>query len=157
MGAAMMGGVEGHAGLFSDAYDMAALMQMLLDGGRYGGVQYLDPKTIRLFTAKQTGNSRRGLGFDKPETDARLISPTSELVSSSAFGHSGFTGTCVWADPAYDLVYVFLSNRIHPDMDNRKLISENVRTKIQDVIYSDLIQPDDRAMNEEIPVLSAPR
>ncbi len=135
MGAAMMGGVEGHAGLFSDARDLAALFQMLLNGGVYGGHRFLEPETIALFTAKQDGDSRRGLGFDKPETDRRVPGPTSTMCSPATFGHSGFTGTCVWADPRHGLVYVFLSNRVYPTMDNRTLIAENVRTEIQDEIY----------------------
>ncbi|MFT7589073.1 MAG: beta-N-acetylhexosaminidase [Limisphaerales bacterium] len=139
MGAAMEGGVEGHAGLFSNAQDLAALVQMLLNGGTYGGFRFFKPETINLFTAKATSNSRRGLGFDKPELDAKKIGPTSTLASPSTFGHSGFTGTCVWADPEYDLVYVFLSNRIHPDMENRKLIKDNIRTKIQDFVYEAII------------------
>lgn len=138
MGAAMMGGVEGHAGLFSDAYDLAALMQMLMNGGVYGGQRFLDPGTIEKFTSRQSSKSRRGLGFDKPELDQRKNSPTSLFCSPSTFGHSGFTGTCTWADPELGLVYVFLSNRVHPDMENRKLIRDNVRTHIQDLVYDAL-------------------
>ena len=138
MGAAMMGGVEGHAGLFSNAEDLAVLMQMLMNGGHYGGLQFLNPETITLFTAKQKKDVRRGLGFDKPELNPNQISPTSLYCSPYTFGHSGFTGTCTWADPQFGLVYVFLSNRVFPSMDNHKLISENVRTAIQDIVYEDL-------------------
>jgi beta-N-acetylhexosaminidase len=135
MGAAMMGGVAGHAGLFSTAEELAALFQMLLNDGSYGGHQFIKPETVALFTARQRNDSRRGLGFDKPEPDKNKISPTSLYCSPATFGHSGFTGTVVWADPQYDLVYVFLSNRIYPDQNNKVLISQNIRTKIQDEIY----------------------
>ncbi len=137
-GAAMLGGVSGHAGLFSTAEDLAILMQMLLNKGLYGGKRYLKDKTVQLFTARQNNRSRRGLGFDKPEPDPEAIGPTSKLVSLKTFGHTGFTGCCVWADPEYEVVYVFLSNRIHPTADNKKLISENIRTRIQDIIYQSL-------------------
>lgn len=140
MGAAMMGGIEGHAGLFSSAEDLAALFQMLLNGGTYGGHRFLSDSTIRVFTARQSNKHRRGLGFDKPEPDDRKIGPTSTMCSEATFGHSGFTGTCVWADPRHGLLYVFLSNRVHPSMDNRTLISENVRTEIQDELYRGLRQ-----------------
>lgn len=135
MGAAMMGGVAGHAGLFSTAGELAAVFQMLLNGGTYGGHRLLQPQTVTLFTARQSNDSRRGLGFDKPETDRRKISPASLSASPYAFGHSGFTGTIVWADPQYDLVYVFLSNRVYPDQDNKTLITQSIRTKVQDEIY----------------------
>lgn len=134
-GAAMWGGVSGHAGLFGNTNDLAILMQMLLNGGSYGGEQFLNRNTIHTFTKRQHNSSRRGLGFDKPETDPRKEGPTSTLASPRTFGHTGFTGTCVWADPEYDLIYVFLSNRIHPSAENKKLIRMNVRTRIQDVIY----------------------
>ncbi len=133
MGAAMMGGVEGHAGLFSNAEDLAILYQMLLNEGYYGGVQYIDPKTVKLFTKKQSDISRRGLGFDKP--DMQGPSPCSGYASASTFGHQGFTGICVWADPEYDLLYIFLSNRVQPTAEPNKLSSEGIRNKIMDVIY----------------------
>lgn len=133
MGAAMMGGVEGHAGLFSNAEDLAILYQMLLNNGNYGGVQYLDEKTVALFTKKQSDISRRGLGFDKPEANGP--SPCSGYASPQTFGHQGFTGICVWADPEYDLLYIFLSNRVQPTAEPNKLSSEGIRNKIMDVIY----------------------
>lgn len=133
MGAAMMGGVEGHAGLFSNAEDLAKLYQMLLNNGYYGGVQYLDEKTVALFTKKQSDVSRRGLGFDKPEPNGP--SPCSGYASAKTFGHQGFTGICVWADPEYDLLYIFLSNRVQPSAEPNKLSSEGIRNKIMDVIY----------------------
>ncbi len=134
-GAAMFGGVSGHAGLFGTANDLAVLMQMLLNGGSYGGEHFLDREVIHEFTRRQNNRSRRGLGWDKPEMDSRRDGPTSRYASARTFGHTGFTGTCVWVDPEYDLIYVFLSNRIHPDQENRKLIRMDVRTRIQDVLY----------------------
>lgn len=139
-GASLLGGVAGHAGLFSDAYDLAKIYQMLLNGGSFNGKQYLQPKTIEYFTAYHSKNSRRGLGFDKPEKDnARRAEPyPSASASPSTFGHTGFTGTCVWVDPKYDLVYIFLSNRVYPTRDNPLLARLNVRSKIQEVLYSAL-------------------
>lgn len=134
-GAAMLGGVAGHAGLFSSANDLAILFQMLLNRGEYGGVRYLSPTTVSEFTKQWDNRSRRGLGFDKPEPSGHG-GPTSNMASKLTFGHSGFTGTCVWADPENDLIYVFLSNRVYPDADNRKLLNNNVRTNIHDVIYN---------------------
>jgi len=135
MGAAMLGGVGGHAGLFSNANDLAKMMQLYLNGGKYGSQNYLHRNTINTFTQKQAKDNRRGLGFDKPELNAKKRSPCAECVSPRTFGHSGFTGTCVWADPAHNLIYVFLSNRVYPTMNNRKLVDKNIRTEIQDVIY----------------------
>ncbi|MFM8592392.1 MAG: glycoside hydrolase family 3 N-terminal domain-containing protein [Sphingomonadales bacterium] len=136
-GAALMGGVAGHAGLFSNAYDLAILYQLLLNKGVYQGRRYLQPETIRLFTDYQRMGSRRGLGFDKPEVDNRSRKdPYPSLWASAAtFGHTGFTGTCVWADPQQELVYVFLSNRVNPTRDNNKLAQLGVRGKIQDALY----------------------
>ncbi|MDH4298556.1 MAG: serine hydrolase, partial [Cyclobacteriaceae bacterium] len=134
--AAMMGGVAGHAGLFSDANDLAKLGQMLLQEGQYGGVRYYKPETVRLFTDKQFEESRRGLGWDKP-VQSNWNSPTSSKASPRTFGHTGFTGTCMWVDPAFNLVYVFLSNRVYPDRNN-KLITTNIRSRIQDVLYESI-------------------
>ena len=137
-GAAMFGGVAGHAGLFSNAYDLAVIMQMLLNGGTMNGKKYLQKETIDLFTAYHSNISRRGYGFDKPEKDNnRRPDPYPSLsVSPQTFGHTGYTGTCVWADPAYNLVYIFLSNRVNPDGgENVKLYKMNVRTNIQEAIY----------------------
>lgn len=133
--AAMLGGVSGHAGLFSNANDVAVIMQMLLSGGEYGGRRILKESTVKEFTKKQSKISRRGFGFDKPETDTKKASPTSKSSSPLAFGHTGFTGTCAWADPKYNLVYVFLSNRVHPSSENKKLVDMNVRTRILDLVY----------------------
>jgi beta-N-acetylhexosaminidase len=137
-GAAMHGGVAGHAGLFSTANDLAKLGQMLLQEGYYGGYQYYHPETVRLFTRKQFETSRRGLGWDKPVPGDWKTSPTSLFSSSATFGHTGFTGTCIWIDPHFDLVYIFLSNRVHPDMTNNKLLNANIRSRIQDVIYQSI-------------------
>jgi len=136
-GAAMFGGVGGHAGLFSDAYDMAILMQMLLNGGIFNGKRYLQTATIDLFTTYGSSNSRRGLGFDKPEKDnyKRETSYPALQASPQTFGHTGFTGTCVWADPRHNLVYIFLSNRLTPDGSNNKLVKMNVRTDILEAAY----------------------
>jgi len=141
-GAAMFGGVAGHAGLFSNAYDLAVIMQMLLNGGSINGRRFLKSETIKLFTAYNSSISRRGLGFDKPEKDNETAKEPypSKLASPLTFGHTGYTGTCVWADPKYNIVYVFLSNRVNPDGgDNLKLLRMNVRGKIQDAFYNAMI------------------
>lgn len=135
-GAAMMGGVSGHAGLFSNAADLAALMQMYLNGGSYNGRQFLQKETINTFTTKQSTISRRGYGFDKPEPNADKTNPCSASTPLSAYGHTGFTGTCVWVDPDNQLIYVFLSNRVCPNAENWKLVSMSVRTEIQEAIYN---------------------
>jgi beta-N-acetylhexosaminidase len=137
-GAAMFGGVSGHAGLFSNAYDMAMIMQMLLNGGTINGKRYLQEETINLFTAYHSNNSRRGYGFDKPEKDNRTRPDPYPSLSTSpqTFGHTGYTGTCVWADPKYDMLFVFLSNRVNPlGGENTKLLKMNVRTNIQEAVY----------------------
>jgi beta-N-acetylhexosaminidase len=130
---ALMGGVAGHAGLFGTASDQTKLGQMVLQERYYGGYRYYKPETVRLFTNKQFDKSRRGLGWDKP-VQSEVSSPTSLKASPRTFGHTGFTGTCLWVDPEFDLVYVFLSNRVYPDRSG-KLISANIRSRIQDVIY----------------------
>jgi beta-N-acetylhexosaminidase len=135
-GAAMMGGVAGHAGLFSNAYDLAAIMQMLLNGGIFNAKQYFKKETVDLFTTYQSKKSRRGFGFDKPEKDnATRKDPYPALsVSDKTFGHTGFTGTAVWADPQTNFIYIFLSNRVYPDVSNT-LLRMNVRTKLLDALY----------------------
>jgi len=110
-------------------------MQMLMNGGEYAGVRYFDTATVKKFTSQFSAHSRRGLGFDKPETEPGKASPCCKCVSPETFGHQGFTGTCVWVDPTFDLVYVFLSNRTFPDDANEKLNTLSVRTKIQELIY----------------------
>ncbi len=136
-GASMFGGVAGHAGLFSSAYDLAMLYQMLLNGGEFNGNRFLEKETIELFTAYHSKNSRRGYGFDKPEKDnpTRKDPYPSSMASPATFGHTGYTGTCVWVDPKYNIVYVFLSNRVYPTRENNKLGQMSIRGKIQDAIY----------------------
>jgi beta-glucosidase-like glycosyl hydrolase/CubicO group peptidase (beta-lactamase class C family) len=137
-GAAMFGGIAGHAGLFSNAYDLAVIMQMLLNGGTFNEKKYLKKETIELFTAYHSDISRRGYGFDKPEKDNTTRVDPYPCISASpkTFGHTGFTGTCVWADPTSKLIFIFLSNRVNPEGgDNKKLLSMNVRQKIQEVVY----------------------
>lgn len=141
-GAAMLGGVCGHAGVFSTANDLAKIMQMYLNGGEYGGEKFLEPETIEQFTTSPflDKDNRRALGFDKPQMDYSKEGPTFKGISGKSFGHSGFTGTLAWADPDEKIVYIFLSNRIHPDLDNSKLIQTNVRTDIQKAIYDAMIE-----------------
>ncbi len=141
-GAAMLGGVCGHAGVFSTANDLAKLMQMYLNGGEYGGIRYFNKETIDLFTTSPflENDNRRALGFDKPQMDYEKEGPTCKCISGKSFGHTGFTGTIVWAGPEEEIIYIFLSNRVHPDQDNNKLIQMNVRTDIQQVIYDAIIE-----------------
>jgi CubicO group peptidase (beta-lactamase class C family) len=140
-GAALLGGVSGHAGLFSNANDLAKLFQMYLNGGEYGGERYLEAKTIEQFTRGGQGmeKNRRALGFDKPEPDTTKSGPSCLSASTVSYGHSGFTGTMVWNDPEYDIVYVFLSNRVYPDANNNRLAEMNIRTDIQQVVYNAII------------------
>lgn len=137
-GASMFGGVAGHAGLFSDAYDLATLYQMLLNGGTLNGRRYISESTIRLFTAYASPDSRRGLGFDKPERELKKGQEPypSAFASPATFGHTGFTGTCVWVDPEKKMVYVFLSNRVNPTRNNRLFLDLNVRGKVQDLLFN---------------------
>jgi CubicO group peptidase (beta-lactamase class C family) len=139
-GSAMFGGVAGHAGLFSDAYDLAVLEQMLLNGGSLGGQRYLKKETIDYFTAYHSAFSRRGIGFDKPEKDSTLSKEPYPCKSASpeTFGHTGFTGTCVWVDPKYQLVYIFLSNRVNPNSENGRISTLSVRGNIMEAIYQSL-------------------
>ena len=140
MGAAMLGGVGGHAGLFANANDVAKIMQMYLQKGFYGGRRYLKPETIGKFNTRYFSEKkvRRGLGFDKPQLNPK-VKATCGCVSDESFGHSGFTGTYTWADPKSEIVYVFLSNRVYPHMNNTGLIKTNMRTKIQQVIQDAII------------------
>ena len=133
----MQGGVGGHAGLFSNANDLAILMQMYLEKGTYAGKEYFKSSTIKEYTRCQfcRKNNRRGAGFDKPALPEQEGGPTCECVSYLSFGHSGFTGTLAWVDPEMGIVFVFLSNRIHPLSDNTKLLDMDVRTNIMQVIF----------------------
>jgi beta-N-acetylhexosaminidase len=139
-GSAMFGGVAGHAGLFSDAYDLAVLEQMLLNGGTINGQEFLKKETIDYFTAYHSDISRRGLGFDKPEKNNATIKEPYPCISASpeTFGHTGFTGTCVWVDPKYNLIYIFLSNRVNPSSENGKISTFSVRGGIMEAIYHSL-------------------
>ena len=140
MGAAMQGGAGGHAGLFSNANDVAKMMQMYLQNGYYGGKRYFGASTMATFNncVYCDESVRRGIGFDKPQLSGG--GPTCGCVSMKSFGHSGFTGTYTWADPEQDLVYVFLSNRTFPTMENRGLIKSSLRTIIQEEIYKAIIE-----------------
>ncbi|MFN8438167.1 MAG: glycoside hydrolase family 3 N-terminal domain-containing protein [Cytophagales bacterium] len=135
-GAAMYGGVAGHAGIFSTANDLAKLFQMNLQGGYYGYKKYFNSDVIEYFRQRHFTHNRRGLGWDKPEWNSG--GPTSNLASQKTFGHTGFTGTCAWVDPKYNLIYIFLSNRTYPDPENKGLIVHNIRTRIHDVIYESI-------------------
>lgn len=134
--AALLGGVSGHAGLFSSAHDLGILMQMVLNGGSYGGRTYFSQKTVALFTASQPG-THRGLGWDHQYHSG---SPSmARSASLQTYGHLGFTGCCVWVDPAQELVYVFLSNRVYPVANNPKILGLNIRPNIHQAIYDAII------------------
>lgn len=141
-GAAMLGGVCGHAGLFSSANDLAKIMQMYMWYGEYGETEFIEKRTIKHYTdcPECKNGNRRGLGFDKPQTDTTQTGPTYKNVSPESFGHTGFTGTMAWADPEYGIVYIFLSNRVFPDATNFKLQHMDVRTEIQKVIYESIME-----------------
>lgn len=133
--AAFQGGVSGNAGLFSNATEVARIYQMLLNGGELDGKRYLSPETCRVFTTTVSRISRRGLGFDKPDRQNPAKSPCAAATPSTVYGHTGFTGTCAWVDPTNGLVYVFLCNRIYPNVWNTKLMKMDIRTRIQEVMY----------------------
>lgn len=135
--AAISGGVAGHAGLFSSSKELAILMHMVLNDGYYGGRQYLQSTTIKRFNQRYFKGNRRALGWDKV---SETIGNVSGQVSDESFGHTGFTGTMVWADPVNDLVFTFVSNRIYPDAENRRLITKDIRNRIQDVVYRSLVE-----------------
>ncbi|WP_338733893.1 glycoside hydrolase family 3 N-terminal domain-containing protein [Mangrovimonas cancribranchiae] len=139
MGAAMQGGIGGHAGIFSNANDVAKIMQMYLQKGYYGGKRYLKPETLEKFNTCYfcSEDNRRGVGFDKPQLGD--VGPTCGCISMTSFGHSGFTGTYAWADPDEEIVYVFLANRTYPKAGRNKLLRENIRTEIQRLIYEAII------------------
>tara|TARA_B100000963_G_scaffold341991_1_gene342416 strand:+ start:93976 stop:95259 length:1284 start_codon:yes stop_codon:yes gene_type:complete len=139
MAAAMFGGIAGHAGLFSNSFEVGALMQMYLNKGNYGGKKFFSSETFEKFNNCiycDRGN-RRGLGFDKPQIDGS--GSTCGCVSRESFGHSGFTGTYAWADPKEKIIYVFLSNRTYPSMENTLLIDHSIRTRIQKIIYDSIL------------------
>ena len=136
-GAAMFGGVSGHAGLFSDAYDLAIITQMLMNGGTFNGVQFFKPSTIEYFTAYHSDISRRGYGWDKPEKDNLVRKEPYPCLSASplTFGHTGFTGTCIWVDPKYKFTFIFLSNRVNNNGDANRFLKMNIRPKVQETFY----------------------
>lgn len=136
--AAMFGGVAGHAGLFGNAHDLAVLMQMFLNEGTYNGVRYLKPETIRYFTKAHfatSNDNRRGIGFDKLPINKKGPCTASKSGSMKGYGHTGFTGTFVWADPENNLVIVFLSNRVCPNADANQLMKLNIRSNLHDILY----------------------
>ena len=138
--AALMGGVGGNAGLFSNAGDLGILFQMILNGGSYGGKTYLQPETIKYFTTARHGN-HRGLGFDM---NAKRRAPScSSKASKGTYGHTGFTGTCVWVDPKEELIFIFLANRINPDVKNRRIFKKRLRYRVHNLVYEalDTYQP----------------
>ena len=138
--AAFQGGVSGNAGLFSNANDLAKVLQLMLNWGTYGGERYLSLETCRLFTQSKSPTCRRGLGFDKPVVGNPKASPCGALAPASVYGHTGFTGTCFWVDPDNQLIYIFLSNRVHPTRANNKLSGLDIRTRIQDTIYKAIVR-----------------
>jgi len=135
MGAAMLGGVSGHAGLFGNARSLGTMMQMLMNGGYYGGTRYLSESIIDVFAKRVDGSTRRGLGFDMKELDPDKTLLTSPLASDATYGHTGFTGTCAWNDPESGLVYVFLSNRTYPTMNETKFSKGEYRQRGHTAIY----------------------
>lgn len=137
-GAALFGGISGNAGLFSSANDLAKVYQMYLNGGSYGGEQLISAETMRLFTTTKSSVSRRGLGFDKPDLRNNNASPTSPQAPVTVYGHTGYTGTSFWVDPTNQLIYIFLSNRVHPSRSPNRLYTLKTRKRIQDEIYNAL-------------------
>ena len=143
-GAAMLGGISGHAGLFSNANDLMKLMELYCRMGDYGGQQIIGRNIMEEYTRVQfpENNNRRGLGFDKPLLNNSQLSqkdsyPT-RSASPSSFGHSGYTGTFVWVDPEYDITYVFLCNRVFPTRKNEELYNMNIRSEILQAIYDSI-------------------
>lgn len=132
--AAFSGGVQGNAGLFSNARDIAKYCQMLLNGGTYGGKQLLKPETVKLFTTAKSPTCRRGLGFDKPDMENPDYSPTCEEASATTIGHLGFTGTVFWIDPAQNLTFIFLTNRVNPTRDNAAFNKANIRPHLYSLV-----------------------
>ncbi len=135
-GAALLGGVSCHAGLFGNALNLGKLMQFFLNNGQLNGVKLIDSNVVREFTSRHfSPNNRRGLCFDKPEQNEKKINPVTSECSSQSFGHSGFTGTLAWADPENKLIFVFLCNRVYPNADDNKLLKLGIRGKIHKEFY----------------------
>lgn len=135
-GASLLGGIGGHAGLFSNATDLASVMQLFLNKGKYAGLSFFSEQSIDEFTKQQFQGNKRGAGFDRPSATGG--GTCAKSASQQSFGHSGFTGTLAWADPKDKVIFVFLSNRVHPDAENWKLRDMNIRTEIQEVVYQAL-------------------
>ena len=133
--AAFSGGVQGNAGLFTNANDLAKLLQMWLNGGTYGGV----PSTVEVFTTQKSANSHRGLGFDKPVVGDPEASNTCAEATPETYGHTGFTGTSFWVDPKNDMFYIFLSNRVCPTRDNPAFSRVSARSHIHTIIYNSIV------------------
>lgn len=136
--AAFLGGVSGNAGLFATAHDVASVYQMLLNKGEMDGKRYLSAETCNVFTTTTSKSGRRNLGYDRPVPRNQKYSPCCISAPPVVYGHTGYTGTCCWVDPANKLVYVFLSNRTYPDDGVNKLAKSGIRTKIQEVIYQSM-------------------
>ncbi|MEL7222130.1 MAG: serine hydrolase, partial [Bacteroidota bacterium] len=156
MGAAMLGGVSGHAGLFGNAHDLAIIGQLWLQRGIYGNNVYLNPDIVREFSSRYPNATRRGLGFDMKQLNPDRQQNVSPLAGPKVFGHTGFTGTCIWADPAEELVYVFLSNRTYPSMRNNKLGRMDIRPKIQTAVYRSITRPASRPPASVIEPMALP-
>jgi beta-glucosidase-like glycosyl hydrolase/CubicO group peptidase (beta-lactamase class C family) len=139
-GAAMLGGVCGHAGVFSNSNDLAVILQLMLNKGVYGGQKYFEKSTVEEFTRYQfpLNENRRGLGFDKPLLEYDAKGPNCKSASEKSYGHSGFTGTYMWADPKNNLIYIFLSNRVHPNASNPRIYKLDIRTNIHEAFYEAL-------------------
>jgi len=135
-GAALLGGISGNAGIFSNTNDLAKLYQMYLNLGNYGGEQIISKETCRMFTTTKSAKSRRGLGFDKPDLRNNKSSPCSPQTPASTYGHTGFTGTCFWIDPDNNLIYVFLSNRVYDKRTHKNINALSIRSRIQEEIYN---------------------
>ena len=138
--AAFSGGVQGNAGLFSNANDLAKVFQMWLNGGQYGGKRYYKQSTIKTFMTSKSPNSHRGLGFDKPNKSNPKSSTTCAEAPAEVIGHTGFTGTCFWVDPKNDMIYIFLSNRVCPTRDNAANRRVSPRDNIQSIIYKSIVK-----------------
>lgn len=136
--AAMLGGVSGNAGVFASATDLAKLCQMWLNGGEYGGARVLSPETVKLFTTTKSPTCRRGLGFDKPDTQNPDNSPTCEEADPAVYGHLGFTGTVFWVDPTNDLFFIFLTNRVNPTRDNVAFSQSSIRPDLFRQVYNSI-------------------
>jgi CubicO group peptidase (beta-lactamase class C family) len=146
--AALMGGVAGHAGLFSNAEELAVIFQMLLNGGYYGEDQFLKASTIKKFTAAKYGN-HRGLGFDKPKKESIKEGKFPRQATTQLYGHTGFTGGCVWTDPENELIYIFLSNRVYPNAKNKLIFKKRIRERVHQTIYNSF-----DSFSPSLPVLS---